>query len=106
MSYREHRQSGYIEATDHAESMAYSRKYAARRGGFIHTAQRLPEGRYEVAGTVMGVRGLRINWLGLRHGVRGAEGTRLQRAPKGAASQGAQSYLSRRVLMGTQYIVY
>ncbi len=68
--------------------------------GPIHTAQRLPQGRYEGAGTVRGVRCLRRNGLGRRHGVRGAEGTRLQRAPTGAASQGAQSYLSRRVLMG------
>src|SRR5256885_7999296 len=72
----------------------------------LHTAQRLPQGRYEGAGTVMGVRCLRRNGLGLRHGVRCAEGTRLQRSPTGAASQGAQSYLSRRVLMGTQCRVY
>ena len=61
---------------------------------------------YAMAGTVMDVRDLRINWLRLRQGVRCEEGTRLQRAPKGAASQGAQSYLSRRVLLGTQYIIY
>src|SRR5438445_653670 len=68
--------------------------------GSIHTAQRRPQGRYEGAGTVRGVRCLRRNGLGRRPGVRGAEGTRLQRAPTGAASQGAQSDLSRRVLMG------
>jgi hypothetical protein len=32
---REHRQSGQIEATAPAESVAYSRKYTARMGGFL-----------------------------------------------------------------------
>src|SRR6266446_5118375 len=35
--YREHRQSGYIEATAHAGSVAYARKYAVRSGGFLPT---------------------------------------------------------------------
>src|SRR5262249_30844678 len=32
VGYREHRHSGYIEATAHTESLAYARTYAARNG--------------------------------------------------------------------------
>jgi hypothetical protein len=41
VDYRDHRQSGYIEATAHAESVAYSRQYASQEGWiFIHFYQK------------------------------------------------------------------